>query len=61
MSIYFRPDCPDCGMQMIVAKDMILEPERRTYECLRCGHVIKPGDRAKDKTDRQAGGGTASE
>jgi predicted RNA-binding Zn-ribbon protein involved in translation (DUF1610 family) len=39
----YRPDCPKCGMQMIVTKGAKLEPERKTYECLRCGHEPKPG------------------
>jgi hypothetical protein len=29
-------------MLMIVTKDFVLEPDKRTYECLRCGHVIEP-------------------
>jgi hypothetical protein len=30
-------------MQMIVTKGAKLDPERKTYECLRCGHEQKPG------------------
>jgi uncharacterized Zn finger protein len=39
-----RPNCPDCSMQMIVVKGAKLEPQQKTYECLRCGHVAKPGE-----------------
>jgi DNA-directed RNA polymerase subunit RPC12/RpoP len=38
-----RPHCPDCDMRMIVTKGAKLEPERKTYECLRCGHEQNPG------------------
>jgi predicted RNA-binding Zn-ribbon protein involved in translation (DUF1610 family) len=37
-----RRDCPKCGMLMIVTKDFALKPDKRTYECLRCGHIIEP-------------------
>jgi predicted RNA-binding Zn-ribbon protein involved in translation (DUF1610 family) len=37
-----RPDCPACGMHMISVTDVSLVPGRRTYECLRCGHVSEP-------------------
>jgi predicted RNA-binding Zn-ribbon protein involved in translation (DUF1610 family) len=37
-----RPDCPKCGMLMIVTKDFAVRPDKRTYECLRCGHIIEP-------------------
>ena len=42
---YVRPDCRKCGMQMIAVKDLTLEPEKRTYECLRCGNIAHPGDK----------------
>jgi ribosomal protein S27AE len=49
MSLYFgssvfpfRPECPDCGMSMLVAKGFDLDRERQTFECLRCGHIEKP-------------------
>jgi hypothetical protein len=36
---YFRPDCPACGMAMIVADGFGRASEEQTWECLRCGHV----------------------
>jgi predicted RNA-binding Zn-ribbon protein involved in translation (DUF1610 family) len=41
-----RPDCPDCGMHMIVVNEVSIVPGPRSYECLRCGHVSKPGNPA---------------
>lgn len=37
-----RPECSDCGMNMIVAKGFDLDRELQTFECLRCGHIEKP-------------------
>jgi Zn ribbon nucleic-acid-binding protein len=37
-----RPECLDCGMNMIVAKGFDLDRELQTFECLRCGHIEKP-------------------
>jgi ribosomal protein S27AE len=36
-----RPECPDCAMNMIVAKGFDLDREAQTFECLRCGHFEK--------------------
>ena len=34
-----RPECPACGMSMIIIKRMFVgESMRCEYECLRCGH-----------------------
>jgi transcription elongation factor Elf1 len=34
-----RPECPVCGMSMIIVKrDFVHEGMRCEYECLRCGH-----------------------
>jgi predicted RNA-binding Zn-ribbon protein involved in translation (DUF1610 family) len=40
-----RPDCPACGMHMIVVNEVSIVPGKRTYECLRCGHVAQPQSR----------------
>jgi hypothetical protein len=52
MKLYFgssvfpiRPDCPDFGLSMIVAKGFDLDREGQTFECLRCGHIEKPQGR----------------
>jgi 23S rRNA C2498 (ribose-2'-O)-methylase RlmM len=37
------PACPQCNMRMIVVDGYKLEPKRQTFECLRCGHIEKPG------------------
>jgi hypothetical protein len=37
-----RPECPDCGMNMIVAEGFGLDHEHQTFECLRCGRVDEP-------------------
>ncbi len=34
--------CPKCGMGMIVVAGFGLDPERKTRECLQCGHIEKP-------------------
>jgi hypothetical protein len=36
-----RPSCPKCGIGMV--DGFGLDPERKTFECLQCGHVEKPG------------------
>jgi hypothetical protein len=41
-----RPGCPKCGMHMIILNNVSIVPGRKTYECLRCGHVSEPGDPA---------------
>jgi hypothetical protein len=41
-----REVCPSCGMNMVVVAGRNLDPEKRTYECLRCGHRLIPGQRA---------------
>lgn len=38
-----RPACPRCEMRMIVVKGYGKRPRQKTFECLRCGHVIPPG------------------
>jgi hypothetical protein len=42
---YDRPRCPDCDMSMIVTAGINLDPERKTFECLRCGRIEKPSGR----------------
>ena len=39
-----RPGCPKCGMHMIAINDVSLVPDKRTYECLRCGNVSEARD-----------------
>jgi hypothetical protein len=41
-----RPGCPKCNMNMIVLNTVSIVPGKKTYECLRCGHVSEPGDPA---------------
>ena len=36
------PPCPNFGMNMISISGLKLDPERRTFECLRCGHLEVP-------------------
>jgi uncharacterized Zn finger protein len=43
MNASIRPECPKCGMHMIIIKDFPAQPEHRTFECLRCGHIAEPG------------------
>jgi hypothetical protein len=38
-----RPACPECQMHMIPIDGF--NRDRRTFECLRCGHVEKPQGR----------------
>jgi hypothetical protein len=45
-----HPPCPACDMGMIVVDGYELDPKRRTFECLRCGHVEYP----TAKTRKQA-------
>jgi len=40
-----RPECPECGMNMIVAKGFDMDREGQSFECLRCGHIEKPQGR----------------
>jgi hypothetical protein len=37
-----RPECPECGMNMVVLKGFGLDRAHQTSECLRCGHVKEP-------------------
>ena len=37
-----RPPCPECEMNMIVVSDFDRDPDKMTFECLRCGHIKKP-------------------
>jgi hypothetical protein len=47
---------------IVIAVDK-LEPAQKTYECLRCGELVKPGDKpkSKPKKERQLGGAATSE
>ena len=40
-----RPPCPKCGMAMILTHKTTDAGghEHGTFECLRCGHVVKSG------------------
>jgi Zn ribbon nucleic-acid-binding protein len=38
-----HPPCPVCEMRMLVTDGFKLDRERQTLECLRCGHVDRPG------------------
>jgi uncharacterized Zn finger protein len=42
MTFVIRPTCPHCSMNMIISKGYKSNPEHRTFECLRCGHVKAP-------------------
>jgi hypothetical protein len=44
---YERPCCPKCDMGMIVTGGYDLDPEYKTFECLRCRHVERPAKRAQ--------------
>jgi Zn ribbon nucleic-acid-binding protein len=39
---FVRLYCPKCEMGMIVVAGFGGEPELKTFECLRCGHIEKP-------------------
>jgi hypothetical protein len=39
-----HPICPKCQMRMLVTAGFKKDPEKRTYECLRCGYIRKPTD-----------------
>jgi hypothetical protein len=39
---YERPPCPKCQMGMIVVDGFKADFERRTFECLKCGHLEAP-------------------
>jgi hypothetical protein len=41
--------CPTCDMGMIVVDGYGQDPERQTFECLRCGHIDRPGEKAPRK------------
>jgi hypothetical protein len=40
---YGHPPCPVCDMGMIRIAGASGEPDKQTFECLRCGHIEKPG------------------
>lgn len=42
-----RPPCPECEMNMIVVSDFDRDPDKMTFECLRCGHIKKPSKNAR--------------
>jgi hypothetical protein len=37
-----HPLCPECRIGMIAVSGPQLDPERQTFECLRCGRIQKP-------------------
>jgi predicted RNA-binding Zn-ribbon protein involved in translation (DUF1610 family) len=43
----FRPECPECGMNMIVVEGFGLDRESQIFQCLRCGYVDAPADTKK--------------
>jgi hypothetical protein len=49
------PNCPACEMRMIVAGGFGLDPEHKTFECLRCGHIEKPETTAGNPGRNPAG------
>jgi hypothetical protein len=42
-----RPECPRCGMNMVVTNGFDLDRERQTFECSRCGRVDEPSNPIK--------------
>ena len=42
-----RPECPECGMNMIVAEGFGFDRESQIFVCLRCGHVEAPVEAKK--------------
>jgi hypothetical protein len=38
-----RPPYPECKMRMITVGGFGMDMDRKTFECLHCGHVEKPG------------------
>jgi hypothetical protein len=38
---YGRPACPQCQMSMIAIDGFGLDPEQRTFQCLRCDNIEK--------------------
>ena len=36
------PECPKCGINMLVVDGYGLEPDKKTFECLQCGNVKGP-------------------
>lgn len=49
-----RPECPDCAMNMIVAKGLDFDRGGQTFECLRCGHIEKPKEGAGTPQSKEA-------
>jgi hypothetical protein len=43
MTLFARPECPNCRMSMIVVGGFKKEPEEQTFDCLRCGNVRQAG------------------
>jgi hypothetical protein len=42
---YGRPSCPKCDTSMIVVDGFDMEPQDKTFECLKCAQLEKPASK----------------
>jgi hypothetical protein len=50
-----RPRCPECQMRMMPVEGLNRDPDRRTFECLRCGHLERPPGRHSQAAEPWSG------